>query len=74
MSGKHVIFAYHKKQTNTMKTVFNITTYIAIFMSMIYVAAVDSMTTSDLVFYLIPVCFIWYVVKLMNDELKKSKK
>lgn len=55
-----------------MKTIFNITTCVAIFISMIYISAVDSMSMFDLVFYLVPVCFIWYVVKIINDEIKKQ--
>ena len=47
---------------------------IAILISMVYASAVDSMSNTDIVFYLIPIVAIWWIVKLLNEKIKSETK
>ena len=61
------------EEIKTMKAAQTVLTYINLFLSMIYVMAVDSLDMFDLVTYALVLGGLWYVVKMMNDRIEEEK-
>lgn len=50
------------------KFAFKILTAISIFFSMLYVAAVDSFSNSEIFLYALPLAGLWYLVSILNKK------
>ena len=56
-----------------MKTAIKILIIINLFLSMVYVAGIDSLSNFDILAYGALLAALWYLVKLMSRAPKESK-
>lgn len=61
------------KNHNTMKTLFNIAVAVVLFLSMLYVGAVDSMSNFEILSYGGMLAGLWYGVSQFNKKIEMSK-
>lgn len=57
----------------TMEVIKNILIYFNLPLSMVFVAAVDSLSTMTLVMGMGILAFLWYLVKLVDDKIDEMK-
>ena len=56
-----------------MKAATKILIIINLFLSMVYVAGIDSLSNFDILAYGVILAGLWYLVKVMSREQNKSK-